>query len=169
MSNVQAQLVCLTCRTNNIKCIPSPQAPAIACQRCARKGLPCQYVAVPSSPTTSSSSIQGPGPGKRLRPILPAPAQPAPLPYTGPPPAHRPPRYSGSAYPNLALGGGEESSHPSGHVQGYATMPYYEHQPVASSSHGYPAPAGYPPQPDSQYYAAGSYGYPQMSYGSGYP
>ncbi|KAF7305588.1 Zn(2)-C6 fungal-type domain-containing protein [Mycena chlorophos] len=112
-SRPTAKLVCLSCRQSNIRCEPSPHAPSVACSRCARKGLMCQYVPAdapapqPTTPTYHRS----------------VPAAPAELPYTGPPPTNLRPRYSGGAYPDLSLASHGQPAAPQGYA-GYASTGY---------------------------------------------
>ncbi|KAJ7314758.1 hypothetical protein DFH08DRAFT_972500 [Mycena albidolilacea] len=110
--------------------------------RCTKKGLPCEYMAVDADDSTPSQSPQlcpiRPTILRRTfaRPTHPAPAHLSsaasndfsrgvgmalPLPYTGPPPVHGRPRYSGAQYPNLSLSG-SESSHSTPQAQYYPTQ-----------------------------------------------
>ncbi|KAF7312703.1 Zn(2)-C6 fungal-type domain-containing protein [Mycena indigotica] len=131
------RLVCLTCRQNKIKCVPSSQEQSAPCARCLKKGLYCQYMAIPD-PTSSSSAPATPynyqpthSPAtpvspqlpasaptspyvpttgvdrSRFRPILPVPVQAPSLPQTGPPPEASHPRYAAGQYPDLSLTGSD--------------------------------------------------------------
>ncbi|KAJ7818771.1 hypothetical protein B0H14DRAFT_3739519 [Mycena olivaceomarginata] len=123
-------MACTNCRKRKMRCITTEQPPTNPCARCTKKGLPCEYVSVEEdstpgqSPNLVSSALPGSG-GHSRHPSLQAPARPMsasndfsrgqgmapPLPYTGPPPLHGRPRYSGGAqYPDLSLSG-QGSSH----------------------------------------------------------
>ncbi|KAJ3736473.1 hypothetical protein DFJ43DRAFT_621684 [Lentinula guzmanii] len=50
----RAQIACRNCRKRKIKCVTNEEPPHNPCERCQRKGLVCEYVAVgePSPPST---------------------------------------------------------------------------------------------------------------------
>ncbi|KAJ4482675.1 hypothetical protein C8R41DRAFT_841075 [Lentinula lateritia] len=50
----RAQIACRNCRKRKIKCVTNEEPPHNPCERCQRKGLTCEYVAVgePSPPST---------------------------------------------------------------------------------------------------------------------
>ncbi|KAJ3967536.1 hypothetical protein EV361DRAFT_487360 [Lentinula raphanica] len=50
----RAQIACRNCRKRKIKCVTNEEPPHNPCERCQRKGLICEYVAVgePSPPST---------------------------------------------------------------------------------------------------------------------
>ncbi|KAF7314667.1 Zn(2)-C6 fungal-type domain-containing protein [Mycena kentingensis (nom. inval.)] len=97
---------CSNCREAKVRCSPSEDSPHAPCARCARKALACVYPNARSSPPSFDND-----PSARPAFFQPAPppipGQPIPaLPYTGPPPMHTRPRYSGypaNAYPQLAI------------------------------------------------------------------
>ncbi|KAJ7205468.1 hypothetical protein GGX14DRAFT_644655 [Mycena pura] len=116
------RITCLSCRQNRITC--KPQSPHSPCERCARKNLLCQYVAVAedrdydeaaASPSSNPAS-------SRSHSSYPSPAPVPTLPYTSAPPMNSRPRYSGAAYPDLSLASGRPAP---------ATVP--------AQHHGYPA------------------------------
>ncbi|KAJ7059497.1 hypothetical protein C8F01DRAFT_1254419 [Mycena amicta] len=132
----KAKIVCLACRQQNIKCVPSPHGATQPCSRCARKGLMCQYVSRTVEPSTSA------GPGSSRDRSTPS----ASLPYTGPPPSNSRPRYSdGAQYPDLSLSRSDYN---------YNSAP---NAYAPNSSYGYPA-SGYPNTAP-----ASGYGYPSSS------
>ncbi|KAF5393706.1 hypothetical protein D9757_000110 [Collybiopsis confluens] len=53
----RAQIACKNCRKRKIKCVTNEEPPHNPCERCRRKGLTCEYVAVgePSPPSTPAS------------------------------------------------------------------------------------------------------------------
>ncbi|KIK65358.1 hypothetical protein GYMLUDRAFT_82608 [Collybiopsis luxurians FD-317 M1] len=53
----RAQIACRNCRKRKIKCVTNEEPPHNPCERCRRKGLTCEYVAVgePSPPSTPAS------------------------------------------------------------------------------------------------------------------
>ncbi|KAJ7051483.1 hypothetical protein C8F01DRAFT_1174708 [Mycena amicta] len=136
-SRPAAKLVCLSCRHNKIRCEPSPHAPSVACSRCARKGLMCQYVPADaaSSPSSSSSTYN--------HTPTPSPS----LPYTGPPPMNLRPRYSAGAYPDLSLSG---QSSPAQSMYSVPSAPSTGYAP----STNYAPPTAYNSNADA--YAAGT-------------
>ncbi|KAJ7336890.1 hypothetical protein DFH08DRAFT_964848 [Mycena albidolilacea] len=124
-----------------IRCITTEQPPTNPCARCTKKGLPCEYMAVApddSTPSQSPDLVPSalPNSSRHSRhSSFQAPARPSsaasndfsrvlgmapPLPYTGPPPVHRRPRYSGAQYPDLSLSG-SGSSHSTHQAQYYPT------------------------------------------------
>ncbi|KAJ7057340.1 hypothetical protein C8F01DRAFT_1151747 [Mycena amicta] len=134
-----SKLVCLSCRQNKIRCEPSPHAPSVACARCARKGLMCQYVpadtAAPSH--TSSSSNHNHNHSSHA----PTPTPSSSLPYTGPPPTNLRPRYSGGAYPDLSLAGQPSPSpsmYSSAPTNNYSPGPGYAPSTYTTMSNAYP-------------------------------
>ncbi|KAJ7260459.1 hypothetical protein B0H12DRAFT_1275638 [Mycena haematopus] len=124
-------MACVNCRKRKIRCITTEQPPKNPCARCAKKGLPCEYVTAEhddDSPSQDFGSSAPPEPIPHQRPssMQPSsgPSMPAsndfsrgfrtapPLPYTGPPPQNRRPRYSGSLYPDLSLSGSASNEQP---------------------------------------------------------
>ncbi|KAJ7458541.1 hypothetical protein FB451DRAFT_1182729 [Mycena latifolia] len=96
-------MACLNCRRHKIKCRPPDESATQACERCALRGLVCQYVSATAHKeelgfdsihetiaAATSSNARG------------SPSAPR-LPYTGPPPPNRLPRYFGQPLPDLSL------------------------------------------------------------------
>ncbi|KAJ7830637.1 hypothetical protein B0H14DRAFT_2593184 [Mycena olivaceomarginata] len=184
----RALMACTNCRKRKMRCITTEQPPTNPCARCTKKGLPCEYVSAEDdstpgqSPNLVSSALPGSG-GHSRHPSLQAPARPMsasndfsraqgmapPLPYTGPPPLHGRPRYSGSAqYPDLSLSG-QGSSHQTSQQyyptqannpltnQGYNPQAYQymanNAQPAGQPGMYPPGTGGYPPNyRQMQYY-----------------
>ncbi|KAF7368371.1 C6 finger domain [Mycena venus] len=180
-------MACSNCRRRKMRCITTEQPPTNPCARCTKKGLPCEYVAVDQddepamsqSPELGSSALPESG-GHSRRPSMQGPAwaaqpsastnnssrgfgsaPPPPLPYTGPPPPNRRPRYAGSSqYPDLSL---------SGSGQPTPSAPYYPSQasnPMANQGYNNPQaaqPYPYMANPAQQpgMYPPGNNGYPQ--------
>ncbi|KAJ6535523.1 hypothetical protein B0H19DRAFT_1079995 [Mycena capillaripes] len=142
-------MACLTCRQRKIRCMPSEHPPTSPCARCLRKNLPCEYV--PADKDEYSSSPQSPDfPESPPSPMPPSSASyptpspswntpspfpdfssnrgrggPPSLPYTGPPPMNRLPRYAGRPPPDLSLSSQSTSmpTHMQSPMPGYS--PYY--------------------------------------------
>jgi len=66
----RAQIACRNCRRRKIKCVTNEEPPHNPCERCQRKGLVCEYVAVgdPSPPSTPLSDRSGLGDPVHLEP-----------------------------------------------------------------------------------------------------
>ncbi|KAJ7113643.1 hypothetical protein C8R44DRAFT_741226 [Mycena epipterygia] len=101
-------LACSNCRRRKIRCITTEQPPTKPCQRCTKKGLHCEYVAatdyednpssttqVPEMPLSNPPSLGTTSSANRSQGLMRAPS----LPYTGPPPLNRRPRYSSPSAP----------------------------------------------------------------------
>ncbi|KAJ7061683.1 hypothetical protein C8F01DRAFT_144691 [Mycena amicta] len=155
---------CSNCREQKIKCVTSEHPPVNPCARCKKKNLACEYPTPPriehqSSHRRQSSISPGsanPSPPPHSNTPLPAlrpptftrpssasatpylSANPPSLPYTGPPPTHMRPRYSGTnnPYPDLAL----QAQQYQAYIQAY------------SNAHG-----GQLPDQQQQYYYPGAY------------
>ncbi|KAJ7434469.1 hypothetical protein FB451DRAFT_1467591 [Mycena latifolia] len=95
-------VACSNCRQQKIKCRPRNGSVTEPCERCALRGLTCEYVPVGEQeeqmrfatdipPVSTSSKSRGGRPG------------PPPLPYTAPPPPNLAPRYAGRPMPDLGL------------------------------------------------------------------
>lgn len=136
----------------------SESPPKNPCRRCARKNLPCEYV--PTDKDEYSSSPQSPEfPEFPSSPIPPPPASPMPpswnppapfpdfstsstiprggpssLPYTGPPPLNRLPRYAGRPLPDLSLS--SQSTPMPTYIQPSPDYPLYN-APAAAAFHTY--------------------------------
>ncbi|KAJ7162665.1 hypothetical protein C8R43DRAFT_1123350 [Mycena crocata] len=122
-------MACSNCRKRKIRCITPEQPPKNPCARCVKRGFTCEYVAAPEPDYYSGSHSQSPPDHNYTPPDPPDPApahtstptwhMPAttssffqgPLPYTGPPPLDRVPRFSGSNYPDLSLQGAPQSQY----------------------------------------------------------
>ncbi|KAJ7771301.1 hypothetical protein DFH07DRAFT_953470 [Mycena maculata] len=116
-------MACTNCRQRKVKCITTEQPPKDPCARCTRNQLTCEYVSMVEQEEYLISATQTPefpnmGPTPSLTWLPPTMAHNglqghgmAPrLPYTGPPPAGRRPRYSNQSisgvpggYPDLSL------------------------------------------------------------------
>ncbi|KAJ6549067.1 hypothetical protein DFH09DRAFT_1281527 [Mycena vulgaris] len=99
------------------QCMTTEQPPKNPCARCVKKGLACEYVASPEPEYYSadprspdiSASVQLPTTLMERMSTPPVtspkssrgPSAAPPLPYTGPPPSNRRPRYAGAPLPNL--------------------------------------------------------------------
>ncbi|KAJ7488391.1 hypothetical protein FB451DRAFT_1529720 [Mycena latifolia] len=99
------------------QCRPPDESARQPCERCALRGLVCQYVSVTAhreelgfdsinktTAAATSSNAQGSPPGPRL-------------PHTGPPPLNQLPRYFGQSLPDLSLSsnyGAQPTTIPSG-------------------------------------------------------
>ncbi|KAJ7142421.1 hypothetical protein C8R44DRAFT_725777 [Mycena epipterygia] len=57
-------IACLNCRKRKIKCVTTEESPDKPCERCAKRGLTCEYVSVGDqefpSPTSTQSGRGGP-------------------------------------------------------------------------------------------------------------
>lgn len=78
----RAYVACVTCRKRKIKCVTASDADDDPCTRCKKKGIPCEFIAVPdedeSSPgpgPTTSSGYTDTSQGARLNPASPYPQQ----------------------------------------------------------------------------------------------
>ncbi|KAJ7097354.1 hypothetical protein C8R44DRAFT_949406 [Mycena epipterygia] len=119
VSRRRTALACTNCKKRKIRCIAPEQPPINPCARCTRRRLTCEYVVNTEgdSPTPANQSLET-GPS-HLRDVPMDPASPnmiwtppmmapnfsrnmaPPLPYTGPPPLNRRPRYAAQPLPDL--------------------------------------------------------------------
>ncbi|KAJ7068180.1 hypothetical protein C8F01DRAFT_594701 [Mycena amicta] len=135
----RAMIACTNCRRRKIKCVTTEEPPRHPCERCTKRDLPCEYVAVVEddskspTPETPSSQLPPPSPGMGYGSLLPSSSS-----YYAPPQA------------NLAY-----SNYPSG---------YGMQQPTSSYSYnGLPAYPTHYQQHSSQLYAS----MPQDPYAQG--
>ncbi|KAJ7105027.1 hypothetical protein C8R44DRAFT_887032 [Mycena epipterygia] len=111
----RSKLACVNCQKRKVRCIAPEQPPTNPCARCTRRRLTCEYVVSTeddSSPPANQSPETGPSdlpddPPPDMIWTLPITAPnffrnlAPPLPYTGPPPLNRHPRYAGQPLPGL--------------------------------------------------------------------
>ncbi|KAF8163947.1 hypothetical protein K438DRAFT_1985055 [Mycena galopus ATCC 62051] len=163
-------MACLNCRRRKMRCITTEQPPTNPCARCTKKGLSCEYAPADrdDDPANQSSSGYPESTAHSARPPMPSDfsrgaGTAPPLPYTGPPPSHMRPRYSGNAqYPDLSLsdsGPGQQKPP----AQYYPTRANNStvnqaYNPQAAQAYQYMANYGPPAQPAQ--YPPGSGGYP---------
>ncbi|KAK7061643.1 hypothetical protein R3P38DRAFT_3166623 [Favolaschia claudopus] len=119
----RAMIACSNCRRRKIKCVTTEEPPRKPCQRCTKRGLVCEYVAVeddepdttpesppPPLPSHTSLPLQHSPPGAHMRgqypPSQPTPygqwanqSQPIPVPYNGYP-TPQPPYMQPQGYPS---------------------------------------------------------------------
>ncbi|KAJ7176311.1 hypothetical protein C8R43DRAFT_943096 [Mycena crocata] len=174
-------IACTNCRKRKIRCLTSEQPPINPCERCAKKGLQCEYIPVPDQPDYSAD-------GAASSPSHSGPSSSAPIhlshPY-GPPSgpqasANSRGGYShhgaAAAHPHSFSGHGGHSQYPNP-----AANPLYHQQFIPNNPYIQPGQAApYPPTsqpvyPDAtgayngasnfgaQMANAAPYGWPQLS------
>ncbi|KAJ6488347.1 hypothetical protein DFH09DRAFT_1324411 [Mycena vulgaris] len=123
-------IACVHCRKRKIKCITAPEAPEHPCERCARRGLKCEYVAIseqdPPSPSPTSGGYTIPPTGHSDR--GPANAYPQSQHYRGynAPPAGPSNNYNSSHYKSSnPLSTGVQPSVPTNYQQNPAYRPQH--------------------------------------------
>ncbi|KAJ7443823.1 hypothetical protein FB451DRAFT_1434926 [Mycena latifolia] len=143
-------MACSNCRKQKIKCKPR-ETLSVACERCAARGLECEYVSVSEQEEDYRSATSSkPRKGHREAPL------PPPLPYTGPPPLNQRPRYAGLPLPELSL--------PSTHLANpNGSLPGFNHGPLdsgysGSSLAGWAGPMPAPPSVNHHYPLTGHRG-----------
>ncbi|KAJ7153314.1 hypothetical protein C8R46DRAFT_1228246 [Mycena filopes] len=113
-------MACTRCRHRKVRCITAEQPPKTPCERCVKRHLPCEYLAVVSdSDDASVSTSEAASPradlpssdtaGFDFPPSRTATTSPRPprrehapsLPYTAPPPPVEPTRPEGALLPQL--------------------------------------------------------------------
>ncbi|KAJ6550418.1 hypothetical protein DFH09DRAFT_1086683 [Mycena vulgaris] len=127
-------VACTNCRGRKVRCLTSEDPPQSPCQRCAKKGLACEYVTVTSQRNESLS-----------RNPTPEPAPNVPLHYM--------------PYGQFALPADHQPHTPLGSRQGYSRSPHitpnplppnpqylYPQYPDQSIGNSYSASSGHPPR-----------------------
>ncbi|KAJ7143985.1 hypothetical protein C8R44DRAFT_864984 [Mycena epipterygia] len=167
-------IACLNCRQRKIKCVTPSDADYAPCTRCAQKGVPCQFIAVPEYDSPSSSEIlpsDRPSPlqsGRSSRPEIPFANPPIISPSAGlsglvggayPPPVNRNAGYpvSNPPYPQAAFQPDpyRSNSFPGPSTPNDTQRPRHRHRNSAPypATHSYEAPPG-AQQPTSHFYPA---------------
>ncbi|KAJ6571024.1 hypothetical protein DFH09DRAFT_1079992 [Mycena vulgaris] len=169
-------IACIHCRKRKIRCITDEKGPLNPCERCARRGLNCEYLSVGEQDPYPSSGRDTPN----LDPVFMSPAPTAHMPnawtqsppqgpYIAQAPAPSPTRYSNSSQYNYnsfnALPSGSQPGPPghrsdrSSRPQHFPTPAYNDPamtsapRPLHPPRYPTPRPATAPhPTPDSQGY-----------------
>ncbi|KAJ7448926.1 hypothetical protein FB451DRAFT_1187432 [Mycena latifolia] len=145
---LRATIACSNCRKHKMKCKPTDDNLIAPCERCARRGLTCEYVSVNDQRDELVSGADA-TPAETTSDSRRGHRAPAPLPYTGPPPANQLPRYAGQPLPPL----GQPSTHfahpnptSPGATQGPNYSAYYDSS-LAGWAGSMPAPSAGPVSP----------------------
>ncbi|KAF8148134.1 hypothetical protein K438DRAFT_1989316 [Mycena galopus ATCC 62051] len=180
----RTMMACVNCRRRKMRCITTEQPPRNPCARCTKKGLNCEYVSADRDDDSSANQSSSEFPESSAHPARPpmpppsratqswpnpsdfsrGPGTAPPLPYTGPPPLHMRPRYSGNAqYPDLSLSnsGPGQQNLPAQYYPTPATNSAVNqgYNPQAGQAYQYMANYG-PPAAQPGHYPPGNGGYP---------
>ncbi|KAJ7228754.1 hypothetical protein GGX14DRAFT_414810 [Mycena pura] len=125
----RAMIACTNCRRRKIKCVTSEEPPRNPCQRCTKRDLHCEYVAVDDPPTPEDQFSRLPLASYHQPPVYPQPPNHPPTypsnpeyagyaPYpTNVNPAHSAPFPGPTGYPNGPFQYNQQTS----------TLPYFPH------------------------------------------